>query len=205
MGLSKQIRELRLQRDWTQQELANRSGLGRRTISYLEQEDRERTPADILVKLAKAFNIKTEDLYKETDQPHPETPEELLNKLRLATPQSIPVYPWEAFPFHAGTGIEPTEYIYRARPKMASKNIEAYIVHGKCLEPKITDGDIIIVDRQGSIDNGDVVACLLDGQLHVLLVRKVADEIWLENNCGKFKFEECRDAAPVIEVIKRLK
>ncbi|MBY9021812.1 MAG: hypothetical protein KGD67_12210, partial [Candidatus Lokiarchaeota archaeon] len=93
--------------------------------------------------------------------PHPETPEEILDKLKLATPQSIPVYPWEAFPFHAGLGYEPTEYIYRARPKMASKNIEAYIVHGKCLEPKVTDGDIIIVDREGTIDNGDIVACLM--------------------------------------------
>lgn len=88
---------------------------------------------------------------------------------------------------------------------MTSKNIEAYIVHGNCLESKIGDGDVIIVDGDGVIDNGDIVACLLDNEFHVLRVRKVANELWLENNYEKYKFEQCHDAAPVIECIKRLK
>ena len=88
---------------------------------------------------------------------------------------------------------------------MISKNIQAYIVHGDCLEPKINDGDVIIVDREGAIDNGDIVACLLDNEFHVLRVRKVAGDLWLENNHGKFKFEQCHDAAPMIECIRRLK
>ena len=213
MALSQKIKQLRLERGWTQQELAQRSGLGRRSISYLEQRDRERPPADILLKLARAFNIKPEELYqaagyiKEAKElsPRPETPEEILDKLKLATPQSIPVYPWGAFPFRAGDNIEPLEYIYRARPKLTSKHVEAYSVHGNCLEPKVSDGDVIIVDLEGAIDNGDIVACLLDDEFHVLRVRKVADQIWLENNYKKFKFEQCQEIAPVIEVIKRLK
>jgi len=213
MALAQKLKELRLKRGWTQQELARRSGLGRRTISYLEQKDRERLPADILLRLAHAFNIKPEELYQAAGYikgtkgiyPRPESPEEILDKLRLATPQSIPVYPWEAFPFHAGDGIEPIEYIYRARPKMASKNIEAYIVHGSCLEPKLVDGDVIIVDRDGVIDNGDIVACLYDNKFHVLRIHKVADELWLENNHSKFRFEDCQYAAPVIECIRKLK
>ena len=214
MTLAQKVRELRAERDWTQNEVAKRSGLDRGYIANLEgSKSIQRPSADAFLKLARAFNIRPEELYQAAGYikevkgttPRPETHEEILDRLKLATPVSIPVYPWEAFPFHAGTGIEPTEYIYRARPKLTSKNIEAYIVHGKCLEPKVTDGDIIIVDREGAIDNGDIVACLMDGQLHVLRVHKIVDELWLENNCGKFKFEECRDAAPVIEVIKRLK
>jgi hypothetical protein len=38
-----------------------------------------------------------------------------------------------------------------------------------------------------------------------LLKSLVADELWLENNQGKYKFERCQEIAPVIEVIKRLK
>ena len=195
-------------------ELAKRTGLGRGYISNLEGAKVVHNPsADAFLKLARAFNIKPEELYqaagyiKETKDIYPrtETPEEILDRLKLATPQSIPVYPWEAFPFHAGDGIEPIEYVYRARPKSTSKNIEAYIVHGNCLEPKINDGDVIIIDREGVIDNGDVVACVLDSQFHILRIRKVAGELWLEDNHGKFKFEECQDAAPVIEYIRRLK
>ena len=131
MALSQKLKELRLQRGWTQQELAKRSGLGRRSISYLEQKDRERPPADILLKLARAFNIKPEELYqaagyiKETinTSPRPETPEEILDKLKLATPQSIPVY--TDYPFHAGDPVEPVDFVYRAKPKLANKNFEA--------------------------------------------------------------------------------
>lgn len=212
MGLAQKLKELRLERGWTQQEVAKRSGLGRRTVSYFEKQDRERTPAEILLKFARAFNIKPEKLYEAAGYikeakifPRPETPEEILDKLRLATPQSIPVYPWEAFPFHAGDMVEPVEYVYISRRKPAGKNIEAYIVHGNCLEPKIGDGDVIVIDREGAIDNGDIVACLLDNEFHVLRVRKVAGEVWLENNYKKYKFEQCQDIAPVIECIRRLK
>ena len=214
MTLSKRLKELRQERGWTQLEVSKRSGLARCYISYLEQPNRSGKPsAAALLKVAKAYNIKPEELYQaagyikgvEGTSTRAETPEEILDRLKLATPQSIPVYPWEAFPFHAGDGIEPIEYVYRARPKSTSKNIEAYIVHGNCLEPKINDGDVIIIDREGVIDNGDVVACVLDSQFHILRIRKVAGELWLEDNHGKFKFEQCQDAAPVIEYIRRLK
>ena len=214
MALAQKLRELRIERNWTQLELAKRTGLGRGYISNLEGAKVVHNPsADAFLKLARAFNIKPAELYHaagyikgvEGTSPRPETHEEILDRLKLATPQSIPVYPWEAFPFHAGDGVEPIEYVYRARPKMASKNIEAYIVHGDCLSPKIGDGDVIIIDREGAIDNGDIVACVLDNQFHILRVRKVASELWLEDNHGKFKFEQCQDAAPVIESIRRLK
>jgi len=201
-----------MQRGWTQLEVAQRSVLDRSYISYLEQPGKSGRPsAEALLKLAKAFNIKPEELYqaagyiKETKgiSPRPETPEEILDRLKLATPQSIPVY--TDFPFHAGEPVEPVDYVYRARPKIASKNIEGYVVHGKCLEPDINSGDIIIVDRQGEINNGDIIACLLDNELHLARLRKIADELWLETNNGRRKFEECQVAAPVIECIRRLK
>ena len=211
--LRQKIRDLRAERGWTQAELSRRSGLDRGYIANLEgSKSIQRPSADAFLKLAHAFNIKPEELYqaagyiKETKIPYrPETPEEILDRLKLATPQSIPVYPWEAFPFHAGDGVEPVEYVYRARVKSTSRNIQAYIVHGDCLSPKIGDGDVIIIDREGAIDNGDIVACVLDNQFHILRVRKVASELWLEDNHGKFKFEQCQDAAPVIESIRRLK
>ena len=212
--LRHKIRELRAGRGWTQAELAKRSGLDRGYIANLEgSKSIQRPSAEAFLKLARAFNIKPEELYQAAGYikeisgftPRPETPEEILDKLRLATPQSIPVYPWEAFPFHAGDAIDPVEYVYITKRKLASKKIEAYIVHGDCLEPKINDGDVIIVDREGAIDNGDIVACLLDNEFHVLRVRKVAGEVWLENNYSKYKFEHCQVVSPVIQCIRRLK
>jgi len=212
MTLAQKLKDSRLQRSWTQLDVAKRSGLDRSYISYLEQPGKSGRPsAEALLKLAHAFNIKPEELYqaagyiKETKgtTPRLETPEEILDRLKLATPVSIPIY--TDYPFHAGDPVEPIDFVYRARPKLANKNIEGYVVHGKCLEPHVNNGDIIVVDREGEIDNGDIIACLLDNELHIAKLRKIADELWLENNNGRRKFQDCQVAAPVIECIRRLK
>jgi transcriptional regulator with XRE-family HTH domain len=215
MTLAEKLRELRKERGWTQQEVAERSGAARAYISYLEQPRNSGThpSAGVMLGLARAFNIEPEELYKAAGyikdfgdtRRRPETVEELLDKLRVACPQSIPVYRGESFPFHMGDRVGPIDYVYIRRGKEKRGRVEAYIVHGNWLEPRINDGDIVIVDREGAIDNGDIVACLVSNEFHVLRVRKVASELWLEDRYGKHKFEECEDAAPVIECIRRLK
>ena len=210
MGLAQKLKELRKERDWTQEEVAEHSGLGRRTVSYWEKKDRKRPPANILLGFARAYNIKPEELYqaagyiKETGiHPRPETPEEILDRLKLATPVSIPIY--TEFPFHAGDSAEPVDFVYRARPKTTGKNIEGYLVHGACLEPQVANGDIIIIDRLGEMSNGDIIVCLVDNELRIGRLRKIANELWLENNTSRIKLQDCQIAAPVIEVIRRLK
>lgn len=210
--LGKKVRELRESRGWTQNELAKRSGIGRSYISLLETDNLIKPSADYLVKLAHTFSIRPEELYHAagyiTDtsvliHALKETPEEILERLRIVHPVSVPVY--TEFPFHAGGFTEPVEYVYRERTKDAGKNIEGYVVHGSCLEPIIQDGDIIIIDRQGEIDNGDIVACLVDDKLCLGRLRKIADDLILETKEGMMRLEEVQLAAPVIEVIRRLK
>ena len=215
MTLAEKLRELRKRRGWTQQEVAERSGLGRGYVSYLEQPRYSGTQpsAKAMLGVARAFNIEPEELYKAAGyikdfggtRPRAETLQELVEKLRITCPQSIPVYGWEAFPFRVGDRVEPVEYVYIRRGKEERGRVEGYIVHGNWLEGRIDDGDIVIVDREGAIDNGDIVACLVNNEFDVLRVRKVAGELWLEDRYGKHKFEECEDAAPVIERIRRLK
>ena len=56
-------------------------------------------------------------------------------------------------------------------------------------------------DKQwGHLAHGDIVAALVDGEL-----RRVADEMWLENGDSRIRLDDCQAAAPVIEVIRRLK
>jgi transcriptional regulator with XRE-family HTH domain len=204
MTLSGRLKQLRVERGWTQNDMAKRTGLGRRTISYNETHDIQRLPANVLFRYAQALNMKPENLYAKKIEQHQQTPQEILDRLRLATPKTIPVYDSQKYPHNVRDFEEPSDYIYKARCKVMAR-IEAYAVHGDCLQPKVSEGDIIIVDRDGSIDNGDVVACLADNEFHVLQVRKVADEVWLENNHRKFKYEECQETAPAIECIKKFK
>lgn len=210
--LGSKIKELRLSRGWSQEMLAIRSGLSRSHISMMELRKYVHPRADVLLKLARAFDIPVDELYwaagYETGtrtERRVETPEEILERLRLAHPVSVPVY--IEFPFHAGEPTEPVQYVYRERAKSIDKNIEGYVVHGNCLEPDIKDGDVIIVDRDGQIDNGNIVACLLHdfGHLYLARLREIAGERYLENNDGRIKLDECQVSAPVIEVIRRLK
>jgi len=210
-SLGSKIKELRAERGWTQNELAKRSGVDRGALASIETGKVANPSPQNFLKLARAFNIRPEELYQaagyvsdaKTAYQYKETPEEILDRLKLATPVSIPVY--ADFPFQPGSPVEPVEHVYRAPIRGTRMTIEAYIVRGKCLEPEIRDQDIIVVDREAAMDNGDIVAGLIDGEMHLGKLRKVADELYLENNHGRFKFEDCQVAAPVIEVIRRLK
>jgi repressor LexA len=192
-----EIKELRETAGLTQAELAVRSGLTRAHISRIEIGYIQDPKEDVLQKLAAALDLTLADLRRKLyGLDLPETN-------RLPQPTRHPIY--KDFPFHAGSPVRPVDYFYRNRPDKAPKNVEGYIVHGNSQEPTNQEGDVIIVDREGAIDNGDIVACLVDEDLLIGRLRKIADELWLENNLGRRKFQECLLVAPVIEINRRIK
>ena len=66
--IAARVRSLREYKDWSQEDLANASGLKRPHISLIETK--ERMPgADTLVKLARALNVSTDYLLGLTDNP----------------------------------------------------------------------------------------------------------------------------------------
>ncbi len=189
--LGKIIEEERLKQGLTYVQMEDMAGVSRQLISSMEKGKRgSETGADTLIKIANALKISPQPMMEALGAEYPE----ISRKDRLRVPDKLPIY--RDFPFHAGSGVRPVDYYFRTFPGKASKNIEGYIVHGTCLEPIIQDGDVIIVDREGSIDNGDIIACRMSDELHIGRLRKIADELWLENNNGRFKFEECQKVAP---------
>lgn len=88
-GLGRKIKELRAQRDWTQNELAKRSGLDRGYIAHLEIDTVNKPAAEVFLKLARAFNIRPEELYeaagyiKEPKTAYEETTDQLLDNIKL--------------------------------------------------------------------------------------------------------------------------
>ncbi|AQU06031.1 LexA family transcriptional regulator [Dehalococcoides mccartyi] len=213
-NLPHKIKSLRVARGWSQQQLADKVGVPRTNISQLEQGRRPNPSVDKLMQFANVFNINIDELYEAlgisnstTAIPlsRPESPEEILERLRLATPMSIPVY--SEFRAHAGnTGFAPVDYIYRTRVREAPRhNIESYIVSGKCMEPKIENGDIVIVDRDMVPEIGDIVLCLIDDELRVAKIIEQNGECILKNGQGVHSIKECQAIAVIIEVNKKLK
>jgi phage repressor protein C with HTH and peptisase S24 domain len=185
-----------------------KAGVPRSNISLIELGRLANPRADVLLNLAKALNIRVEELYQAAGyikeakvERRMETAEEILEKLKVAQPISVPVYG----EFHWGTvHDEPLEYVYRARIREAGKNLEGYVVRGDCMAPKIESGDIVIVNRDRAPEPGNIVICVTRGQIRVGRLKVIKNETWVENNKEQVKLEECQAAAVVIEVVKRL-
>lgn len=62
--LSQRIKELRMQKGWTQQELAQKAKLAKPLISMLETGERHPSE-EVLKKLCEAFDINEEDILSE--------------------------------------------------------------------------------------------------------------------------------------------
>jgi len=203
------VKKLREAMGLTSAELAEKSGINSNTLRSWESKRKKSPDLEVVIKLAKGFGISKSlfENYLTTGNVESVIKKEILSDLpeKDRTPGPEIHYIYKDFSFHAGSPVRPVDHFYFDRPGKAPKNIEGYIVRGTCLTPKIEEGDVIIVDRDGSIDNGDYVACLIGEDLHVGRLRKVADELYLENNNGRYKFSECLVAAPIIEVNKRLK
>lgn len=194
--LDKLMREKRI----SQSELARMSGVDRSNINQILKGKTIPKVATVAA-LAQALGIKASVLMGETELI--EDAEQILERLRLASPMSVPVV--RDFPMPAGEAAEPLDYVYLSRTRASRKALEAYIVRGTCLSPSIEDKDVIIIDRERQIDVGDIVACLYNGELHLGRLKKIADELYIENSHGRIKLTDCPVAAPVIEVVRRLK
>jgi transcriptional regulator with XRE-family HTH domain len=196
------IKQRRLEKGFkTFEEFADKAHVSRQLVSSIEKGLRGREiKSSTIIRIANALEMSPTPMMEALGAQYFEP---ISEKAKTSLPDKHAIY--KDFPFHAGSPVRPVDYFYRSYPGKASKNIEGYIVHGTCLEPTIQEGDVIIVDREGAIDNGSLIACRnLEGELHVGRLRKIADELYLENNDGRLKFEECVVAAPIIEINRRV-
>jgi len=210
--LAIKIKETRALREWTQNDLAQRSGVNRGYLACIETGKVANPSVDIFLKLARAFNVRPEELYQAAGyikEAKPsfqfqETSEQILERLRLAHPATIPVY--TAYPFAHEPSNQPIAFLYRDK-KEANRSLEGYLIYGgkPLMEPEIKDEDIIIVDRDGEINNGNIIACIVDDALQLGRLKKIGGDLWLENNEGRIKFVDCEVPGVVIELIRGLK
>ena len=195
------------ERGITKAELAKKTGLSEPYLSRACKGHYRGVERSNFERIARALAMTpaqlSQELYGERSLLPKETPDQILERFRTVLPATVPMY--EDFPFHAGEPVEPMDYLAMVRDRVRGRNLEGYITRGKCLEPHIGDGDIIIVDRDGQVDIGNIVACLCGGELYLGRLRRIADELWLENNKDRIKLDACQVAAPVVEVRKRLK
>ena len=206
--------KLMVSKGWKNKELSRESGIPITTISaWKKRKITRRVTPERLKKLADAFGDEGYRLYEALGYPVPaqeerkeettlEIAERLIQKLKLSTVQEGPVF--TRFFAHAGAVHEEiTDYVYLPRTKEASENIQAFIVRGQCLSPKVENGDIVIVDRDRSPEPGNLLLCLRDNELVVGHYLLKGEEAWLSNGEEELPLSGCQATAVVIQIIKR--
>lgn len=199
------VKKFREQRRMDQAELSRLSGLTQPHISRIESGQYRVMTPDVEEKLSRAFGITRESLrnivysIKESEE---QTPDEVLERLKLILPASVPIY--NEYPYTAGRGMKIMDYTYEDRSQ-ESKGLEGYVVKTGCMAPEIKEHDIIIVERNGKMINGDIVACVVKDKMYLARLRDIAGQLILENNDGQINFSDCREASPVTRMIRDYK
>jgi repressor LexA len=148
VNIGNRLKQRRLEIGLSVDELAEKINKNRATIYRYENNEIENVPSTILEKLATALNT---------------TPVKLLGYDVNAKNTLIPVYGVVA----AGIPIEAVENVLdyeEISQEVASKGEHfALKIKGQSMDPKFSEGDVVIVRKQSTVDNGDIAIIIVNG------------------------------------------
>lgn len=176
MNIGERIRTLRKAGGMTQSELAELLNTTKQNIFKYENGIVTNIPSDKIEKMAEIFGVSPAKLMGWDDKEQ----SNLSAVLPASNIYQIPVFATVSAGFGAYACNDVLEYIpvVITNPYDVDDTI-GIRVRGDSMYPKIEDGDIIIVRKQESVDNGSVAVLLLDGDEG--LVKKVEyGKGWIE-------------------------
>lgn len=175
MSLSETLKYLRAEKGLTQGQIADMLKVGRSTYTHYENGGRE-PDIETLQKLSNFFNVSTDYLLGKTSSRH-------INDTTAAPAKhgvKIPVLG----NVEAGIPIEAIEDIsdYEEIDEELARTGEFFAlkVHGHSMEPRIMEGDVVIVRQQPDIENGQLAIVRVNGdEVTIKKIHKTQDGITL--------------------------
>lgn len=147
----KRLKALREEYGITQKELADRLSLTPKAISFYELDKREPT-GEVLIALANMFHTSTDYLLGNKEQ-----------KDTQSKGVRIPVLGRVV----AGIPIDAIEEVvdWEEIPVEMAKTGEFFglRITGHSMEPRICDGDVVIVKKQSTVESGEIAIVLVNG------------------------------------------
>lgn len=173
MKMGERIKELRKKSGMTQEELGKLIGVQKSAIRKYESGMVENIPQSSIRIMAKHFGVKPSFLMGYDDDPTSTSTAASLAVRMARDPMfaeqvqkrgvRIPVYGNVAagIPIEAITDIEDYEEISQ---EMAAKGEYAALrIHGDSMEPKMSEGDVVIVRLQETIESGETAIVMING------------------------------------------
>ena len=140
------------------QELSDKTGFSKSVLQRYEKGTTKKIPIDRIEIIAKALNIDPFSLYT-FDQATDELEKSVNSKIT-----KIPVLGT----VRAGIPIEAVENIidYEEISEDMARQGEFFAlqIKGDSMEPKISEGDVVIVRKQSDVDSGNIAIVLVNGE-----------------------------------------
>lgn len=173
------FKELRKSADFTQDELANKLGIVKSTVSMYETGKRQ-PDFEKLEEIADLFNVNMDYLLGRSDIKSAFDSNLSTKKTNNKSGVWIPVLGRVAagIPINMVTDIIDQEQI--TEEMAASGEYFALQIHGDSMEPKMSDGDVVIVRQQDDAESGEIVIATINGDdATCKRLRKYAEGIML--------------------------
>ena len=146
------LKELREQKGLSQDAFSKDIGVSQSTVGNWESGTRQ-PKMDVLEKIARYFDVSTDYLLGRSDE--------------SVLPQSDPTWINVLGRVSAGIPIEAIEEVIdREQITEAMARSGSYIglqIHGASMEPRMREGDVVIVRLQDDCDSGDTVIAMVNG------------------------------------------
>ena len=152
MNMGDKIHQLRLEKGLTLEELGNKVGVGKSTVRKWENGIIANMKRDKIILISKALDTTPAYLMGWNEESNESSKAKKINVLgRVAA----------GVPISAVEDIIDTEEISEA---MASKGeYFGLLIKGDSMEPRIYDGDVVIVRQQDDAESGEIVIALVNG------------------------------------------
>ena len=179
MDMGEKIKFLRIENDMTLEELGNKVGVGKSTVRKWETGMIANMKRDKILKVAEALNTSPAYLMGWDNNVRPI--ENGTKEKKKGVSINVLGRVAAGIPIEAIEDIIDTEQI--SEDLDATGDFFALKVHGASMEPKFSEGDVVIVRQQEDAESGDIVIATVNGdEATCKRLRKLRDGIELISN-----------------------
>lgn len=159
MNTGQRIKKIRLEKNLTLEEIAKKIGVSKATVQRYESGVIANIPQENIEKIAEAMDISPSYLMGWSKHPKLQNLKDMGKTVRIPVVGSI----------RAGS---PTEAIdledYDRFEEIFVSDMKGSVcvglkISGDSMEPKFSDGDVVIIRRQQTCESGDIVAVIIGG------------------------------------------